>query len=261
MFSVFIDDSGTDPHQKIAIASGLIIPSKRIIALETEWRTFLAKEHITEFHTSECVARNKKSEFANWDKDRVQRVAARIRQIIRKYFPKGFSISINKAVYDAVVPDDFRRVIGRHHYTWGVDAVCGFIFDWAKQRGVPMEYIFDNIDPKADKAQRTEIEVAMEHGEELHPGCFRGRYSFRKRQDVPGLQCADLFAWTCYQRSVEAMGSRALHPIAKECWDQFASWDNDEWCGAWIATREQLEEWVQRVYGDPAEMARLRRSL
>jgi len=258
MFTVYIDDSGTDPGQQVAIASGLILPVRRLAAFENEWMNFLKKEGITEFHTSECAARNKRSEFVNWDEERVQRVVARARQIIRKYFPKAFSISINKAVYDEVIPDEFRRVIGKYHYTWGVDAVCGFIWDWANKRNVPIEYVFDNLDQKSQRVQRREIEIVMSHGEVMHPGAFAGHYSFRNRKEVPALQCADLFAWTCYQRSLEAMAGKVLHPVAKECWEQFSSWDEDAWCGAWVATKEQLKDWVRRVYADPVEMERIR---
>jgi len=54
------------------------------------------------------------------------------------------------------------------------------------------------------------------------------------------------------------MARKVLHPVARECWEQFSSWDEDKWCGAWVATKEQLEDWVQRVYVDPVEMARIR---
>jgi hypothetical protein len=260
MFTVYIDDSGTAPDQQVAMASGLIISAKRILAMEREWDKFIKVEGITEFHTSECVARNKYSEFSGWDVERVQKAVARVRQIIRKYSPKAFSISINKSVYDRAIPDEFRRLIGRHHYTWGVDAVCGFIWDWANTRGVSMEYVFDNVDGKSQKSQREEIDLVMSHGESMHPGDFQGHYSFRSRKDIPALQCADLFAWTCYQRSMQAMGGKTLLPVAQECWDQFSSWDNDKWCGAWVATEANLKDWVRRVYADPVEVERIRRA-
>lgn len=123
-----------------------------------------------------------------------------------------------------------------------------------------MEYVFDNMDGKSQKAQRAEIELVMSHGESMHPGAFEGHYSFRNRHEVPALQCADLFAWTCYQRSLQAIVGRTLHPIANECWDQFSSWDNERWCGAWIATKDKLEDWVRRVYADSEEMKRIARA-
>jgi hypothetical protein len=85
VFTVFIDDSGTDPSQRIAIASGLIFPDKQLPKMDREWVAFMQREGITDFHSSECVARNRHSSFAQWDDERIGRVLARVRQIIRKY--------------------------------------------------------------------------------------------------------------------------------------------------------------------------------
>ena len=68
-FNVYIDDSGTDPKQKVAIASCIVIPAVRISALDREWIALKDEEQFSEFHTSECIANNPKSDFANWDED------------------------------------------------------------------------------------------------------------------------------------------------------------------------------------------------
>jgi len=39
MFTVYVDDSGTDPNQAVAIASAWVIPGPQIIRLESEWDT------------------------------------------------------------------------------------------------------------------------------------------------------------------------------------------------------------------------------
>jgi hypothetical protein len=157
MFTVYIDDSGTDPNQLVAIASGLILPAIKLAALEKEWETFKDKESITDFRTSECVCCNPKSDFASWDQVRVKNISARVRQIIRKYSIKGFAIAINKEVHDGVIPSDMRKTVGEYHYTFAVDALCGWINDWAATRSVPMEYVFDYLD-KSQKPQKKEIE-------------------------------------------------------------------------------------------------------
>lgn len=257
MYSAYIDDSGTAPDQLVAIAAALIIPAYRLPRLESEWATFLEKESITTkgFHTSECVAHNPKSDFAGWDDDRVKRVLARVRQIIRKYAVQAFAVSVDKATYDAAIPNDLRKAMGQSHYTLAFDGAGGFIRAWGIDKKVPMEYVFDNT----GKQQKKEIDRVMEHGEELYPGMFVGHYSFRNRKDVPSLQCADLFAWTVYQRSISYMHNKPISPLAEECWQQFSSWKNGEedWAGMWFANRPRLEEWVQRVYADKNEMARI----
>ncbi len=255
MYSAYIDDSGTDPKQLVAVASALIIPTRKVIPLEREWATFLQKESITNFHTSECVACNPKSEFAGWNEDRVKRVIARVRQIIRKYAVKAYSVSVDKAVYDAVIPNDLRRAIGASHYTQGVDGLGGFVRDWGLERSVPMEYVYDNT----DKKQKKEIDRVMEHGEALYPSLYDGRYQFRKRQDVPALQLSDLFAWTCYQRSISYLHGKPISLIAEESWQEFSTWKKGEedWAGSWYADKPRLQDWVRRVYADKKEMARI----
>jgi hypothetical protein len=89
MFSLYIDDSGTDPNQSIAIATALVIPAAQIIRLEREWDTLKQKHGFTEFHTSIFVARNHKSEFANWSEDQQKRLLSRVRQVSKKYGVRG----------------------------------------------------------------------------------------------------------------------------------------------------------------------------
>jgi hypothetical protein len=123
MFTVYIDDSGTAPEHKVAIAAGLIFPAKRLIALEKEWNDFLGKVGIETFHTSVCVHKNHRSAFANWDDEKVRRVVSRVRQISLKYSVRGFSCAINKADHNDLVPDDLRRLVGQSHYSWAVSCL------------------------------------------------------------------------------------------------------------------------------------------
>jgi hypothetical protein len=124
-----------------------------------------------------------------------------------------------------------------------------------KDHKVPIEYVFDNT----DKRQKKEIERVLAHGETLHPGAFDGHYSFRNRGEIPGLQCADLFAWTCYQRSISYLYKKPISPFAQVCWKEFSTWKKGEagWAGTWYAQRAQLEDWVRRVHADKEEMKRI----
>lgn len=253
MFTAFIDDSGTDPAQHIAIASGLIIPSKRIPELDGEWDTFLRKQGLTKgFHAAVCVARNKHSEFSNWDDDRVSKVLARIRQIIFKYSVKAHSMSVWKSGFDSIIPNELRQFGGKEHYSWAVDHLGGFIHRWGLRNEVNIEYIFD----MTNKDQRREIDVVMQHAEILNSGKFLGHYAFRSRIDHPALQCADLFAWTCYQQSQLRFRNKPLSRFARECCDDFS--ESDEWCEAVTALPDGLRQWVKGIYDDPQELERIR---
>lgn len=100
-FTAYIDDSGTAPDQKIASCTALIVPAKRLSSLEEEWKDFKIKEQFCDFHSSEFVARNHKSFFANWDDAKHMRVFDRAREITKKYGVKVWSFSVRKAEYDA----------------------------------------------------------------------------------------------------------------------------------------------------------------
>jgi hypothetical protein len=255
VFTVYVDDSGTDPNQHVAIASCLIIPSQRIPALDREWDAFLAKEGVGQrgFHTSECVFRNNKSDFATWSDEKVNKVLKRARQIIFKYSVHSQSMAVEKSMFDAVMPTELRAFGGKHHYSWAVDYMGGFVHRWAKERAVPVEYIFD----MAGKDQRAEIDNVMDHADALSPGEFLGHYTFRDRQKTPALQCCDLFAWTCYQQALLKFRNKPLSSFAKPCWDDFCR--RQDWCDAWTVFEPQLRKWVKEIYDNPVELARIRR--
>src|ERR1700730_15135509 len=96
MFTVYIDDSGSDPHQPVANATALIVPGRRILALQREWDALKEKEGFTDFHTSIFVARNHHSKFADWSDAKQERVFLRVRQIIKKYGVQIVSFTVHK---------------------------------------------------------------------------------------------------------------------------------------------------------------------
>jgi hypothetical protein len=92
-FTAYIDDSGTAPDQKIANCTALIVPAKRLLALEKEWKEFRTKEQFCDLHTSEFVARNYKSFFGKWSDAKQKRVFNRAWEITKKYGVKVWSFS------------------------------------------------------------------------------------------------------------------------------------------------------------------------
>jgi hypothetical protein len=161
-FSVYIDDSGTDKNQPIANATALIIPAERILDLEQEFDALKRKEGFSDFHTSIFVARNPKSEFAKWSDGKQKRVFRRMRQITRKYVSQAFSLSVNKAEYNAILPDEFRNYSGKYHFTWAVRHVVPFVQHWRiSYPNIPAyEWIYDWME-KSDPA-RKEVEKIMD---------------------------------------------------------------------------------------------------
>lgn len=266
MLTVFIDDSGTDPNQKVAIATGLIVPALRIAALEREWDQFKTKEQFECFHTSPCLAGNTKEGFGEWDDEKKLRVLRRVRSISMKYGVKAFSLAINKNDYEEIMPQEFRELGGRFHYTWAIRNLISLLDGWAKSRGVETsyEYIYHWMDPKAQREARQEIVTVMEQAEEgvKQSGVKRTyiNYSFRADEEIPALQCVDAVGWTCYQVALKVFAETPLSEIAAESFHDFYRFKSheDRWLIALTIERDKLRKWVERERADGRGLDRLR---
>ncbi len=247
MFTLYVDESGTAPEHKMAIAAGIVVPALQVRRLEGEWNTFLEKQQIPEFHASECLARNPHSAFADWNDDRVRKVFARVRQITFKYSIKAFCIAIHKKDYDDFLTADLKKAVGNSHYTWAASSVIGLASDWSIEHKAPMEYVFDN----ATKDVKVEIESAMDFMETKSPGEFAGHYSFCSRKEIPALQAVDLFAWTCFQAARKARLGHPIHPIAHESALAYHAAREGNWWLVQSLTREGIEKWVAEYHDNP----------
>jgi len=243
VFTIYIDDSGSSPEHPLAIASGIIFPAKQLRRLEAEWNSFLEREGIPGFHSSECLARNPHSAFVGWSDERVKRVFGRVRQITFKYSVKSFTIAIYKKDYNEVMPEEMRMRVGSY-YTWALSSVLGLAYDWAIRRDVPMEYVFDN----AEKVIRREIEDSIKYSESVYGDQFAAHYSFQSRKEVPALQTVDLFAWTCFQQGRHVRVEHPIHPLAEESWRAYRNFGNAQWCMVQSLNREGIENWVKEMY-------------
>lgn len=265
-FTVYLDDSGTSPSQQVACATALIIPAPRLLAMESEWETLRAKEGFTDFHTSEYVARNYKSEFGDWKDEKHLRVFMRACDITKKYVVQIFSMAVNKPEYESAVPDDMRQYTGRYHYSWGVRHVLSMVQTWryATPGIPPFEWVFDSMQPK-DPA-RIEIENLLAECEavaEMRRGVSGDyiNYSFRNRKSLGALQCADLVAWTNYQFALEKFKGTPLSPFAELARREFekkraieriatTSGDMTDWNCTLNIKPKHLKEWVEKEFGD-----------
>jgi hypothetical protein len=252
MFTTYIDDSGTAPKQKVAIASAFVIPARQIDNLEREWNNLKKKEGFTDFHTSEMVYRNPRSEFAQWDGEKQRRVFHRVRQISKKYgigSSGAVSFSINKADHDAIVPDFLRSELG-NHYTAAVRQLITMVDGWRlSKKQPPLEYVFDWMG-KPNDPRKKEIETAMQQADRFADRAFGRKgdfsnYSFRHRQDIPGLQCVDAVGWTCYQEALLTFSDKPMHPLAESAWKDYGGDLGPRgWLQAFTITRDNLRKWV-----------------
>jgi len=237
MFSIYFDDSGTAPEQRMAIASAFIIPAAQLLALESEWRTLQTKQGFSIFHASPIAFKNKKEGYPDWSDIKRERVFARVRQISKKYSiaPQGAaSFAVHKQEYDDLVPDILKVKVGKDHYTFAIQEVLKMLDAWTKKRNV--EYIFDWIKPSDPK--RKEIEAVFE---------ARGikTFSFRSKDDIPGLQCADQIAWTCYQHALLEFFQKTPHPLAVLALNDYGHrLDEHDWLHAVTIRKPELRQFA-----------------
>jgi hypothetical protein len=255
MITVFIDDSGTSPNHTVAIAAGLIVESSRVKSLNSEFEALKQAEGFSYFHTSECVAGNKKSEFANWDSEKKQRVCSRVRQIAMKYSVQACTIAIDRLLYDEIIPEHIRKEGGKFHYTWAAGYLIEILDHWVKRKGLdtPIEYIFDGMGNDKKNSRKKEIEAVMSKAEERRPGFYKGHYFFRSSKDNPGLQCADILAWSCYQFALSKLTKIPPKKIGVDGFWDFEKYQpiGINWLYAIVQTREQLQNWVKQKAGGP----------
>jgi hypothetical protein len=260
VFTVYIDDSGTAPDQPVAIAAALIVPASRIEDLDSRWDRLKRDHLIPEFHSSECAAGAKRTSFAGWGGQRKKMLFHDVRKISKEFSVKAISFAVHKSDYDEVIPEnDQLRTIGgtRFHYTWAIGHVIALLDMWSLTvTKTPFEYVFDCMGTNTKRnAAKKEIETVMAQADSLTPGRYEGHYSFRNRQDHPGLQCSDLLAWSSYQWSCSRFKGRPLHPLAEETFSEYDAYRDNTWMFAITLTKDQLEEWAEKERADPRSIA------
>jgi|HubBroStandDraft_1064217.scaffolds.fasta_scaffold323167_2 hypothetical protein len=107
-----------------------------------------------------------------------------------------------------------------------------------------------------DKDQRAEIEMVMAQFESGYSGNFDRHYIFKKRQDVPGLQCADLLAWSCFSRSRFIFQNTPMKDLAAETYSNFVA--RAGWLDALTHTRANLRKSIALDMADTVAEERRR---
>ena len=249
MLTAYVDDSGTDPNQAVAIASAWIIPGRQIIRLENEWNTLKNKHGFSSWHTSEFLAKNKDCEAANWDNPKLDRVFSRVRQITKRYGVKVVTFAVSKRDYDDAIPSELRKYSGTFHYTWAVRNLLDRLLGWRRSLKIPpLQYVFDWLDPKADKQKKREIEAAIDQAEEAatqngFAGEFKN-YGFGSREEIPGLQCSDLLAWAGFQQTLWTMHKKPLSSYAEIAWADFDATLDPSWREVLAVSKSELQRWA-----------------
>jgi hypothetical protein len=251
---MYFDDSGTSPVNTVAVAAGWISRVSYWIPFEKKWEQArkVKGEEFECMHMAEFVYGQKDSGFENWDLPKKQRVAARLRAVIKKFAFKGFALGISKNDYDAVVPSTLRAQEGyKNHYTYAIKRVLGMIATWRHQQNLtdcPVEYVFDWLERKDSK--RKEIETifdraAGEHDAFVRYGLRVDGIHFKRKEDTSPLQAADILAWLTYRWVLNEQEGKKINPVAFDSFPDFYKHKNKTFLEGGHQNKQHLAKWVK----------------
>lgn len=238
--TLFIDDSGTAPNQEIAVAAGLISPLEEWRKFEKKWDRAKADavDGFACFHSSECVARNPKSEFAAWDDAKVSRVLKTLRAAIKSHTSCALAIAVVKKDYNDWVDGELRKE-WKNHYTFAFRCMMGALHAWMLEHGhekSTVEIVHDYLKP--NDPRRKELQGVFDKARNSDGVCFKDRCK------ITPLQATDILAWATYQKALNYDTQRSMSPFAKATIEDFAKRGPD-WLRLGIYRGRELEERVR----------------
>jgi hypothetical protein len=172
---------------------------------------------------------------------------------------------VNKEDYEAVLPESFRNLVGKYHFTWAISHLLSFLRVQRQARHLAcsgFEYVFDWMNEGSE--ERNEVGTAMARAEEVAiedgtPGEFTN-YSFRCRKDIPGLQLVDCASWVAYCFAMFTLHKRPMHELAEVGWQDFGGPLAEEgWLGAVTVKRKHLQKWYNQVLAQPDKLEQYKR--
>jgi hypothetical protein len=251
MLTIYIDDSGTAPDQNIAIAAGWIADMAVWKLLDQDWAE-VRKDKDHEFncmHMADFVYGDK--DFVGWDLPKKWAVLKKLVPIVKNRAAKGFGLGVVKKDFDEVVPSEMRTLGYENHYTYAVRRVLGMIHDWRKVLKIqhrPIDYIFDFMETR--DMRRKEIEKVFttigtpEENLAMY-GLREGGFRFLRKDEVPALQAADMFAWTVYRALQVEIGEKSAHEFVPYIFNEFHNYKNRQFLEGGWNKRQHLIDWVR----------------
>jgi hypothetical protein len=123
---------------------------------------------------------------------------ARARRITKRNAIYAISMTFSRADILEVFPAGWFEDGGREPFTWSLRSLLNALRGCHQIDGKreSVEYVLDYLSPHDPK--RAEVEMMFAQFENVYSGEYEGKWSFRSRTDVPGLQCVDQLAWAAH---------------------------------------------------------------
>lgn len=98
----YFDESGTHDGSPIVVVGGYIFDSDRVDAFSERWWAALKEKGVEYFHTTEAVCQT--GAFSHLSDGEADQLIRQLIPLIQEYTEAGFAISIEKPIFDLLVP-------------------------------------------------------------------------------------------------------------------------------------------------------------
>lgn len=190
MVEVYLDESGTHKGAPILCVGGYLFERDRAKEFDAAWRIMLQELEVPFFHMSACEA--DESPFDKTPSEIRQAMVNRAIGIIQNYMTYGIVVAAVEEKFDSIVP--VHPLVG-NAYSVLANQVLSAVKVWAdrNQYDGPISYFFESGHAHQEEANRIMNLSAL--NEQLQKESRYTGHAFRKKQESPALQAADLLVW------------------------------------------------------------------
>ena len=189
----YFDESGTHKGAPILCVGGYLFEQEKAVRLDAEWRDMLETCGVPFFHMAACEAGA--YPFHQTPSEVREAVAGRAVRIIQKYMTYGIVLAVNEEQFKSVIP---RHPMIGSAYSWLTNQMIAAVRRWEIEADYDgkVTYIFESGAPHQGEANTIIDTAALNEADSLRSS-YAG-HGFRKKEDTPALQAADVLVWHYY---------------------------------------------------------------
>ena len=143
MLSIYCDDSGTDPKNRVAVVAGYLGQVKQWKAFDKEWRATLKEFGVKRMRMADLE--NYQGEFRDgWNEARRIKILKRLHTIIRNHTKMAIGCAVIKTDFEAIIPQEIKEKLGGV-FGWCVhDCLVGLAEQCRHHRyNKPIRWVFE----------------------------------------------------------------------------------------------------------------------
>lgn len=211
MLTAYFDDSGTHASSAIVLIAGVYGHPNQFEYLSNLWGEHLrapcpGKLAISKFHMTECQAGE--GEFFGWKRIEREYLSSELTEAMIKTGIRGYCSAVDRRSWDKYVQGELRRASGDAETICIISTFTGMVRQAALSApGHDLTLIFDDRPQKKHNIERIYDVYKASANAVPHPADIVSVGFASSKKTVP-LQAADLFAWECYQDTLDALNGK-----------------------------------------------------